>query len=203
MGREVRCRAVINGASSEGKALLETDALVFRAERRLTIPYRDMTGVTAEQGRLTIEHAGGTAVFDLGAEAETWAHRIRHPKALVDKLGIKPGHKVVVVNLDDDAFLGQLAGRGARVAKRASSQADAIFFGATKSADLGRLHKLKGYLKPNGALWVVRPRGGGPITESAVLAGGKEAGLVDVKVVRFSDTHTAEKFVIPSADRRH
>jgi hypothetical protein len=34
-----------------------------------------------------------------------------------------------------------------------------------------------------------------------VLAAGKQAGLVDVKVVSFSDTHTAEKFVIPVAKR--
>ncbi len=30
---------------------------------------------------------------------------------------------------------------------------------------------------------------------------GKAAGLVDVKVVSFSPTHTAEKFVIPIAKR--
>lgn len=29
------------------------------------------------------------------------------------------------------------------------------------------------------------------------MAAGKEAGLVDVKVARFSETLTAEKFVIP------
>ncbi len=34
------------------------------------------------------------------------------------------------------------------------------------------------------------------------MAAGKRAGLVDVKVVSFSDTHTAEKFVIPVAKRR-
>jgi hypothetical protein len=34
------------------------------------------------------------------------------------------------------------------------------------------------------------------------MAAGKAAGLVDVKVVRFSETHTAEKFVIPKSRRR-
>jgi hypothetical protein len=34
------------------------------------------------------------------------------------------------------------------------------------------------------------------------MKAGKTAGLVDVKVVRFSDTHTAEKYVIPVKDRR-
>jgi hypothetical protein len=33
------------------------------------------------------------------------------------------------------------------------------------------------------------------------MAAGKAAGLVDVKVVRFSETHTAEKFVRPVATR--
>lgn len=33
------------------------------------------------------------------------------------------------------------------------------------------------------------------------MAAGKAAGLVDVKVVSFSPTHTAEKFVIPVKDR--
>jgi hypothetical protein len=56
-------------------------------------------------------------------------------------------------------------------------------------------------LKPNGALWIVRPKGRPEISERAVMAAGKAAGLVDVKVVSFSATHTAEKFVIPLAKR--
>ena len=33
------------------------------------------------------------------------------------------------------------------------------------------------------------------------MAAGKQAGLVDVKVVSYSDTHSAEKYVIPVARR--
>ena len=54
---------------------------------------------------------------------------------------------------------------------------------------------------PNGSVWTVRRKGRKDLTEADVRAAGKAAGLVDVKVVRFSDTHTAEKFVIPVADR--
>jgi hypothetical protein len=49
---------------------------------------------------------------------------------------------------------------------------------------------------------VIRPKGKAVITESDVMAAGKKAGLVDVKVVSFSETHTAEKFVIPVAKRQ-
>jgi hypothetical protein len=39
------------------------------------------------------------------------------------------------------------------------------------------------------------------ITENDALAAGRKAGLKDVKVVGFSPTHTALKFVIPLSAR--
>ena len=84
---------------------------------------------------------------------------------------------------------------------RAAKDSDAIFFGAIDAKELVRLAVLKTAMKQNGALWVIRPKGRPEISERAVMAAGKAAGLVDVKVVSFSPTHTAEKFVIPVADR--
>jgi hypothetical protein len=121
---------------------------------------------------------------------------------VVDKLGVKPGQVVVVEGIDDDGFLRRLTERGARLSDPAAGTADAVFYAADDRKDLDRLAALKHALKPQGALWVVRPKGGGPITENDVLSEGKRAGLVDVKVVRFSSTHTAEKFVIPVKDRK-
>jgi hypothetical protein len=54
-----------------------------------------------------------------------------------------------------------------------------------------------GALKRNGAIRVVYPKGRKDITENDVRQAGLRAGLVDVKVARFSETHTALKFVIP------
>jgi hypothetical protein len=84
---------------------------------------------------------------------------------------------------------------------RVVKDCDAIFYGVTREAHLPRLAKLKQSLKSNGAIWVIRPKGRPEISEASVMEGGKLAGLVDVKVVGFSDTHTAEKFVIPVANR--
>jgi hypothetical protein len=201
MGREAKCAAVVNGRRAHGRALLETDALLFRGEERVTIPYADMSSVEAEQGRLTVVHPGGTAAFDLGQEAERWAHRILHPPSVIDKMGVKPGHRVAALRVPDDSFIVDLESRGALVSRRARRDSDVILFGAGRRGDLRRIARLRAYLKPDGALWVIRPKGGGAITEADVLAAGKDAGLVDVKVVRFSTTHTAEKFVIPVAAR--
>lgn len=84
---------------------------------------------------------------------------------------------------------------------RAPAACDLIFFGAVSAKELVRLAMLKTWMKPNGALWVIRPKGRPEISERAVMDAGKAAGLVDVKVVSFSETHTAEKFVIPLAAR--
>ena len=56
-------------------------------------------------------------------------------------------------------------------------------------------------MKRDGSLWTIRPKGSPHVSESDVMKAGQAAGLVDVKVVRFSETHTAEKFVIPVKNR--
>ena len=52
-------------------------------------------------------------------------------------------------------------------------------------------------LKPKAALWIVYPKGRPEIREIDVLTAGRAAGLKDIKVVRFSETDTALKFVAP------
>ncbi len=76
-----------------------------------------------------------------------------------------------------------------------------IFFGADSGKQLDRVPKLAAALAPAGALWIVYPKGQAIIRETHVIAAGRAAGLVDTKVVGFSPTHTALKFVIPSAQR--
>jgi hypothetical protein len=76
-----------------------------------------------------------------------------------------------------------------------------IFLGAETVDALRKLPSLVTHLAPAGAIWVLRPKGHARITERAVMTAGRDAGLVDTKVVRFSGTHTAEKFVIPRARR--
>jgi hypothetical protein len=127
-----------------------------------------------------------------------YSHRTR-----LQKLGVKPDWRVSVLSVGDPAFLAELRGAVTQVGVgRVLDESDAIFFGASHEKELVRLGALKRSMKQNGALWVIRPKGRKEISERAVMDAGKAAGLVDVKVISFSDTHTGEKFVIPVADRR-
>jgi hypothetical protein len=126
----------------------------------------------------------------------SYAHRTR-----IEKLGVKRGHRVLVLRVDDEMFRAELNQAGADVAARATGQADIVFLGADGQAALGKLAALQKQIARDGAIWVIRPRGSDAISEADVMAAGKAAGLVDVKVARFSDTHSALKFVIPLSKR--
>ena len=204
MGTEAKCAARMNRKSASGTARLETDVLQFRGDGlKLSIPFRSMTAIVARDGELRVTWPDGTASLDLGAAAEKWADKIRNPPSRLQKIGVKPDWTASVLGVEDTDFLKELEGTASTVSVgRAVKNSDAIFVGATTTAQLARLKTLKSSLKPNGALWVIRPKGRPEIPESAVMAAGKAAGLVDVKVVSFSPTHTAEKFVIPVAKRR-
>jgi len=123
-------------------------------------------------------------------------------KNRVGKLGIKPESDVLLLGIEDDtAFVAEVAGAGARVRTRGRGQADMIFATFRHRDDLRRLAALVPRIKADGVIWTLRPKGSKDLKESEMMKAGKDAGLVDVKVVSFDDTLTAEKFVVPVANR--
>jgi hypothetical protein len=69
-------------------------------------------------------------------------------------------------------------------------------------AGLERLGRLERFIERNGAVWAVFAKGRKELRDVDVIRAGVAAGLVDNKVIRFSDTHTAFRFVIPLARRK-
>jgi hypothetical protein len=123
-------------------------------------------------------------------------------RPLLDKLGIKPGMRVAILGVDDGAFLADLRQRTGDISVgQAPLESDAIFLAVDGPDDMRRLSELRGRIKANGAVWAVFRKGRKDFNENDVLRLGLESGLVDVKVVRFSETHTALKFVIRKAER--
>ncbi len=202
MGNESMCTVRFGKQESTGKALLETAEIIFRGDFRLKIAFREIKSVNAMDGELLLDFPGGKASFVLGAQAEKWAHKILHPKTPFEKLGVKEGQKVSVVAIADSGFLKQLKDRAGQLATgKPLKDCDVLFFGAETASELAKIKKLMAFLKKDGALWIVYPKGQKVITEGDVLAAGRNAGLKDVKVVGFSETHTALKFVLPLAKR--
>lgn len=201
MGNEANCRVRFGKQDSTGKALLETSELIFRGDFRLKIPFASMKSIKAGDGELRVQTGEGLAVFELGDAAEKWCQKILHPKTRIEKLGVRPGTKVSLIGEFDEEFLRELKALKGSEAKPADNTAETIFLAVNSRDELSQLNKVIKRMKGAASLWIVYPKGQKTVTENAVLAGGRKVGLKDVKVVGFSATHTALKFVIPVANR--
>jgi hypothetical protein len=214
MGNEVKCRTRFGKKESEGKVLLETSEIIFRGDFRLKIPFATMQSVKVVDGGLQVRTAEGLAIFEIGAgTAEKWREKILHPKSRIEKLGVQAGSRVTLVGFGktDREFLSEIekasgvTGAATKALKGEGKDAQWIFLKAETLKELAQINKIAKGMQGAAGLWVVYPKGNAKdsqkITEGEVLSAGRAAGLKDVKVVGFSPTHTALKFVIPVARR--
>jgi len=202
VGNELNCKVKFGEQRSEGKALLETSEILFRGEFRLKIPLSTIKSAKAVDGELRLQTAEGLAVFHLGAAAQKWCDKILHPKSRIEKLGIKTGMRVSLLGEFEREFLDEVTGLTKSISRgKVASDSECIFFAADSKQDLAALPKIARAIQGAAALWIVYPKGQKHITENDVLAAGRKTGLKDVKVVGFSSTHTALKFVIPLSNR--
>lgn len=202
MGSEATCLVEHDGRSSEGKALLETEELVFRGDFRLRIPFRDIAKADVHDDSLRIASKHGMTLFRLGKPAsEKWLQKILNPKSVLDKLGVKPGMRLAVLGIDDADFLKQLEERIGKVDHRIGKSRDCIIWGTKNKKDLAKLPTLEQAIDRAGGIWVIWPKGKPELKEDDIRAAAIAAGLVDVKVLKFSETHSGLLLVIPKARR--
>jgi hypothetical protein len=124
---------------------------------------------------------------------------------LLDKLGVRPGARVAIVGDVDPGgtFRERLAELTSDVAiGEPEAGTDLVFVAAGSTDELAGLAGLRARIKPAGAIWVVSRKGkAATLRDVEVMAAAREAGLVDNKVVAFSETHTSLRLVIPVAER--
>ena len=122
---------------------------------------------------------------------------------LLDKLGVAPGARVAVLGVVDPDFRAALSDRTPDITDGPPRpDTDLIFLAADSLAELAPIEELQRRLKSAGAIWVVSRKGrAATLRDIEVMAMARGAGLVDNKVVAFSDTHTALRLVIPRSRR--
>lgn len=122
---------------------------------------------------------------------------------LLDKLGIRPGMRVALMGIDDPDIRRLIGERTTDLTDgEPKPDTDIVLFGAEAPADLAPLRTLGSRIRPNGAIWVVSRKGkAATLRYEEIVNDAKTAGLIDNKVVAFSATHTALRFVIPLALR--
>jgi len=126
--------------------------------------------------------------------------------SLVKKIGIKPGHRLAILN-PPPGFENELAPLPDGVVSADKAPLDvAILFAANQSVLGKHLGKVKQKLAPAGMLWISWPKMSSGVTtdlrENIVRDVGLAAGLVDIKVCAVNDVWSGLKFVIPVKDRK-
>jgi hypothetical protein len=131
------------------------------------------------------------------------AERDYSGRSLFEKLGVLAEAHVALVGRHDDSFATALNARLAKAASQAlRTRYNLIFVRVDALRDLARIARAAAHLEPDGALWVVHPKGrGASPTDAQVRSSGIAAGLVDNKISAYTDSHTATRFVIPLARR--
>ena len=192
MGKDANVRATFTDGADEGRLQYEAPRLLFRGAQRRVFEGDALAGLRAEGDDLVL--ADGSR-FQLGAKAAaSWAQAILNPKGRLDKIGVKPGMRVGVVNIVDADLAGELSARDAGPVDDLT-ELDLLFYGADSAAELGRIPALIPALAEKGALWIASRKGkAATLKDVEVMAAAKAHGLVDNKVVGFSDTLTALRF---------
>lgn len=193
MGKEATVTAVLPDGPDEGRLQYEAPKLVFRGRERRVFEGEALKGVHADGEDLAL--ADGTR-FALGEKrAANWADAILNPKGRMDKIGVKAGMRVAVIGETDATFTLELKDHGALPVDRLESL-DLLIYRADDAEALARIEALVPALGETGALWVVSRKGkAATVKDVEVMEAVRAHGLVDSKVVAFSPTLTALRFV--------
>ena len=125
---------------------------------------------------------------------------------LVQKIGIKPGFRVLLRN-HPETFLKDLGPLpdGAETGNKFTVANAVICFTETLSDLKKAFPSLAAKLEPNGMLWISWPKKSSGVTTvltfERVQRIGLNAGLVDVKICAIDDTWSGLKFVYRLKDR--
>ena len=118
-------------------------------------------------------------------------------KSIADRLLIKPGYEVLVINAPQDysTLLGPLP-PDVKISKQPSAPADLIQIFLTSKKELEEdLVRLKAVLKPKGLLWITYPKGGSKtktdLNRDIIRVYAQTLGLQAVAMIAIDDTWSA------------
>ncbi len=201
MGYELNCPIDWHEERYTAKVLLETTEIICRGELKLKIKFEDIVSLSASQGQLTVQTANDVLVIHNGTHAEKWVNRIQNPKSTIEKLGIVSGMSVTILGEAPASFMADIARLDIPLIPFSEFHSDITFLFVDAIGDLVTLSDIATSMKSSRPLWIVYPKGVLRIREVDVISAGRNAGLTDIKVVGFSESLTALKFVLPVSSR--
>jgi hypothetical protein len=200
MAMESACKLQVGKDHYEGKVRLDGDHIDFAGGTKFRFRLSEIRGPQREADAIQFDFHGNPVSIRLGnvRRAQGWIDNILHPQTLADKLGVKAGCTIRVMNLEDDELLSSLETKKTKVVSQPVSRCDLVMLGVERAAELRQLGELSETLRPDGAIWVVLPKTVRTVTKANVFAAAREAGMDQTDVIDYSETQAAYKIVHPS-----
>lgn len=197
MAMESACKLQVGRDHYDGKVRMEADYIDFAGQTKFRFRISEMTAPKRQDLTIQFGFHGHAVTIELTTEraVQNWIDYIQNPRTLADKLGVKDGHTIRLMNLDDSELLVSLQTKNTKLVSHTTSRCDMVMLGVERSSELRQLEDLSENLRPNGAIWVVLPKSGRTVTKANVVAAVREAGLNHVEVVDYSETQAAHKIV--------
>ncbi|HVP10053.1 MAG TPA: hypothetical protein VMV94_02580 [Phycisphaerae bacterium] len=203
MAMESACKLQVGRDHYDGKARMEVDHIDFAGSTKYRFRLSEIRSPRQEDEVLLFDFHGNPVSIRLSSAraASNWIDYMLHPQTLVDKLGIKEGHRVRVMNLDDNNLLELLQTRNATIVSQPAVSCDTVMLGIERPSELRQIEDLSETLRPDGAIWVVLPKSVRTVTKANVCAAAREAGLSHVEVVDYSESQAAYKIIRPAGSK--
>lgn len=204
MAMESACKLQVGKDHYEGHVRMEGDFIDFAGATKFRFRLGEIRTPRCEADVIMFSFHGNPVSIGLGEVqvAEEWIEYILNPQTLADKLGVEQGDSVRLLNLDDEELLSSLAGKEAKIVSREAARSNLVMLGVERASELRQIEDLTEKLRPNGAIWVVLPKGGRMVTKANVVAKAREVGFSQVETLDFSETQSAFKMVRPTKAKK-
>jgi hypothetical protein len=199
MAMESTCKLQVGREHYEGKVRMEGDHIDFAGQTKFRFRLNEIRSAHREEEAILFSfHTNAVCIRLSGARAaEEWLDYIQHPQTLADKLGVREGAAVRILNLDDADLVSSLETKKTRIVGHIGDPCELVMLGVERASELRQIEDLVETLPPEGAVWVVLPKTGRMVTKANVVAAVKEAGLHHAEAIDYSETQMAFKIVRP------
>ncbi len=203
MAMESTCKLQVGKDHYDGNVWMEADHIDFAGPTKFRFRLSEIRHPRREGEAILFSFHGNPVSINLGSDgsASAWIDYILHPQTLADKLGVKEGQTVRVMNLDDGELLSSLETKNTKVVSQPVNRCNMVMLGVERASELRQLEDLSETLHSDGAIWVVLPKSVRTVTKANVFAAAREAGLHHIEVVDYSETQAAYKIVRPASKR--
>ncbi|MFO0974300.1 MAG: DUF3052 family protein [Phycisphaerae bacterium] len=199
---DAECKLRVGNEQYVGKARIDDDYIDFVGPTKFRFRLSEIREPAFSAGALRFEFHGNKIAINVGERTGRWYDSVVHPKSPAQKLGVRPGESVRLVNIDDESIILSLREARVQMTTDRAGVFDHILLGVERPADLRQVSSLAETLPSQGILWICIPKANRAVTQSNVIAAARAVGLSDIKDVSLSETYQAHKLARPVIARR-